>query len=100
MPIQRFSSRQQRLDHSFLAPRLQGAQRYDRIAGYFRSSIIEVAGEQLESVAGPVRIVCNSDLRPEDVVTARAAELALRNEWCEGEPEQIGSAAPDRFKRL
>lgn len=100
MPIQRFSSRQQRLDQSFLTPRLQNARRYDRIAGYFRSSILEVAGEQLEAVAGQVRIVCNSDLQPQDVSTARAAELALRNEWCAGQPEQIGAAVPERFKRL
>ncbi len=51
-------------------------------------------------MTGPVRIVCNSDLRPEDVATARAAELAMRNEWCAGEPEAAGTAAPDRFARL
>jgi len=33
--IQRFSSRRQRLDRSFLAARLKGALSYDRIAGYF-----------------------------------------------------------------
>jgi hypothetical protein len=34
--IHRFSSRRQRLDRSFLANRLKGAQSYKRIAGYFR----------------------------------------------------------------
>ena len=29
----------------FLADRLQGARRYDRIAGFFSSSLLEVAGE-------------------------------------------------------
>jgi hypothetical protein len=34
----------------FLATRLQGARRYDRIAGFFSSSLLEVAGEALELV--------------------------------------------------
>ena len=54
--LNRFSSRRQRLDHSFLVERLRGAQSYDRIAGLFSSSILEVAGEKLESVSGPVRL--------------------------------------------
>lgn len=41
-----------------LAARLAGAKRYDRIAGYFRSSLLDVAGEALEGVE-KVRIVCN-----------------------------------------
>ncbi|MBU1965579.1 MAG: hypothetical protein KKD24_07175 [Proteobacteria bacterium] len=32
----------------FLAAQLQGARRYDRIAGFFSSSLLEVAGEALE----------------------------------------------------
>jgi hypothetical protein len=43
--IRRFSSRRQRLDRSFLARHLAGARAYDRIAGYFSSSILEMAGE-------------------------------------------------------
>jgi hypothetical protein len=78
--IQRFSSRRQRLDTSFLATRLNGAKAYDRIAGYFSSSILEVAGEALETVQGKVRMVCNSGLHPRDVETARAAQAAMRQE--------------------
>jgi hypothetical protein len=100
MAIQRFSSRKQRLDTSFLTPRLTGAHRYDRIAGYFSSSILEVAGEALESVAGEVRIVCNSDLDPRDVLSAQAAQAAMRREWCATEPEQFGEASKGRFSRL
>jgi len=48
--ITRHSSRENPLDESFLNQKLQNAQAYDRIAGYFRSSIFEVAGEALESV--------------------------------------------------
>jgi hypothetical protein len=46
--IQRFSSCRQRLDRSFLANRLKNASAYDRIAGYFNSSLPEVVGEELE----------------------------------------------------
>ena len=45
--IQRYSSRRSPLK-DFLATRLQGARRYDRIAGFFSSSLLEVAGEALE----------------------------------------------------
>ncbi|CAA9889431.1 hypothetical protein METHB2_1000001 [Candidatus Methylobacter favarea] len=60
--ITRYSSRQTPLDGSFLNQKLQSAQCYDRIAGYFRSSIFEVAGEALDSVSGKIRVICNSDL--------------------------------------
>jgi|GEM_PF-6485097 len=45
--IHRYSSRRSPLN-DFLATQLQGARRYDRIAGFFRSSLLEVAGEALE----------------------------------------------------
>jgi hypothetical protein len=47
-PIHRFSSRRQRLDKSFLAEKLRNARSYKRIAGYFRSSIFEIVGEEVE----------------------------------------------------
>lgn len=47
----------------FLTERLQGAQRYDRIAGFFSSSILEVVGEALESIQGPVRLSRQEVLR-------------------------------------
>lgn len=100
MTVQRFSSRLQKLDASFLTPRLSGALSYDRIAGYFSSSILEVAGEALESVSGQVRIICNSDLDPQDVLTAQAAQAAMRREWCATEPEKLGELAKGRFERL
>jgi len=75
--INRFSSRRQRLDHHFLNERLHGALGYDRIAGFFSSSILEVAGEALESMQGKVRMVCNA------------------------QPELLtGDAAKERFRRL
>lgn len=98
--LQRHSSRLNRLDQSVLAQRLTGAVSYDRIAGYFRSSLFEVAGEALASVAGPVRIVCNSDLDPQDLVTAAAAQAALRRSWCAGKPEDAPPAALPRYRKL
>lgn len=48
--INRFSSRRERLDKQFLQPKLKGASSYNRIAGYFRSSILEIVGEELENL--------------------------------------------------
>ncbi len=59
--INRFSSRRQRLDHAFLAERLRMARSYKRIAGYFRSSIFELVGEEISTIP-KVQIVCNSEL--------------------------------------
>jgi len=88
------------LGKSFLAERLRGARSYDRIAGYFSSSILEVAGEELESMSGKVRIICNSELDPDDVKSARAAAMAMRREWCRQDPEHMAEKGADRFARL
>ncbi len=103
-PTRRFSSRRQKLAQSFLAERLTGALTYDRIAGYFSGSIIETAGEALESIKGNIRVICNSGLQPQDVATARAAVAAFRQEWCASKPEELidkgGEAARQRLSRL
>ncbi len=98
--IQRFSSRKLPLDVRFLNARLKSALGYDRIAGYFSSSILEIAGETLESVQGTVRMVCNSTLDAKDVETARAAKYAMRRSWCASRPEELGRSSRDRFSRL
>lgn len=102
MTVLRHSSRRDRLDVSLLNARLTGAASYDRIAGYFRSSLLEVAGEAIDKVAGKVRVVCNSDLEPADVETAKAAQQAMRQSWCASEPEKlaVGAAGRNRFSRL
>lgn len=73
---------------------------YDRIAGYFRSSLFEVAGEAINQVAGQVRIICNSDLDPQDLITAAAAQAALRRSWCDGMPEDAPPSALPRYRAL
>ena len=98
--LTRHSSRRIRLDHAVLNQRLEGAVSYDRIAGYFRSSLFEVAGEAIAKVTGPVRIICNSDLDPQDLVTAAAAQAALRRSWCSGMPEEAPPSAIPRYRAL
>ncbi len=94
------SSRRSRLDQSVLNQRLEGAVSYDRIAGYFRSSLFEVAGEALSKIAGPIRIICNSDIDPKDMETAAAAQAALRRSWCAAEPEAAPPPALPRYQAL
>lgn len=91
--LTRHSSRRTPLHQTVLNQRLAGAISYDRIAGYFRSSLFEVAGEAVTKVAGAVRIICNSDLDPQDIVTATAAQAALRRSWCSGKPEEAPPSA-------
>jgi len=98
--INRYSSRRKKLDQSFFNIKLSQATAYDRIAGYFTSSILEIAGEALESMKGNARIICNSDLSIEDVVTASAAHNAMRREWCGIKPEEMYSGASDRLNKL
>ena len=98
--IYRYSSRRKRLDQSFLNEKLKGAQGYDRIAGYFNSSILEVAGEAIEQMEGCARVVCNSAITKDDVITATAAANAMRREWCSQKPEEIYSDVPNRLKKL
>ena len=102
--IHRYSSRRSPLK-DFLATRLQGARRYDRIAGFFRSSLLEVAGETLERMTPEdgktcVRVVCNSCLTPLDVQTARAAKWGMHREWCASLPAEIGAPMKARLQRL
>ncbi|QUS61830.1 phospholipase D-like domain-containing anti-phage protein [Synechocystis sp. PCC 7338] len=74
--IQRYSSRTHRIDRSVLVEHLKGAKRYHRIAGYFTSSLFEIAGEYLEGIE-EVKIVCNSDVRSEDIKIAKICESKL-----------------------
>ncbi len=75
--IRRFSSRLQKLDTSFINDRLKDAVSYDRIAGYFRSSMLEVAGEKIEEMDGNVRVGCNSDDFPSMIVFEESSKLTI-----------------------
>ncbi|HOI91888.1 MAG TPA: phospholipase D-like domain-containing protein [Candidatus Rifleibacterium sp.] len=82
MTVQRFSSRTSRLDKEFLAKALAGASRYYRIAGYFRSSIFELVGEEIAKIP-EVKIICNSELDINDFLVASGRETALKQRWNE-----------------
>jgi len=98
--IFRFSSLRQPLGKVFLADRLQGAQSYKRIAGYFRSSILELVGEQIENIP-IVRIVCNSELDPQDVLVSQAArDVALKERWNQEPVEGEAFFHAEKYKRL
>lgn len=100
--INRYSSRRSKLCQAFLNEKLKNAVSYDRIAGYFCSSILEVAGESIENITGKVRIICNSSLDVEDVKTASFAKTKMKQEWCEYLPEEKYSdeKASQRLKKL
>ena len=75
--IERYSSRQTKLHESALLPHLRQARRYYRIAGYFTSSLFEIAGEAITEIED-VRIVCNSDVQYEDLEVANLRRAAVR----------------------
>ncbi|RCK75792.1 MAG: helicase (Snf2/Rad54 family) [Candidatus Ozemobacter sibiricus] len=56
--------------HEFYLPVLSRAVRYDRVAGYFRSSSLAAASQGLSSLvgrAGRIRMIVGADLDPQDV---------------------------------
>ena len=75
-PISRFSSRNRETLLVFLKDRLNGAVTYDRIAGYFRSSIFELVHEEISKI-DKVRIVCNADIDPHDFDVARDSQMIM-----------------------
>lgn len=98
--IVRFSSRRQRLDHAFLAAKLATAKSYKRIAGYFRSSIFELVGEEIATIP-KVQIVCNSELDANDVAVSRhVRETALKERWNRAPSEVEALLHRDRYRRL
>lgn len=99
MGIRRFSSRTQRLDASFLMRHLAGARSYKRIAGYFTSSLFEVAGETLEQIP-EVKIVCNVDIHPDDLKVAQLRESKLLGRWNERGLEAEALLNRERYRRL
>ncbi|MFC4487914.1 phospholipase D-like domain-containing anti-phage protein [Tepidiphilus baoligensis] len=99
MPIRRFSSRTYRLDASFLMQHLTGARSYKRIAGYFTSSLFEVAGEALEQIP-EVKIVCNVDIHPDDLKVAQLRESKMLGRWNERGLEAEALLNRERYRRL
>ena len=99
MSTRRFSSRTHRLDTSFLMQHLTGARSYKRIAGYFTSSLFEVAGETLEHIP-EVKIVCNVDIHPDDLKVAQLRESKMLGRWNERGLEAEALLNRERYRRL
>lgn len=98
--IRRFSSRLHRLDKVFLAEKLSDATSYRRIAGYFRSSIFELVGEEIAAIPD-VRIVCNSELDAADISISQAARVAaLKERWNDVPVEIDALLQRDRYRKL
>ena len=81
MPLMKaLSSIHNDLLEDFLKPRLADAVQYDRISGYFCSSILAVAGPEFDHFVGEgsLRLVCNSKLQWSDI---RVAKAVVAEEW-------------------
>lgn len=99
MAIRRFSSRTHRLDTIFLLKQLKNAKSYKRIAGYFTSSLFEVANELIEDIPD-VKIVCNVDIHPDDLKIAQLRESKMIGRWNEHDIEAETLLNRDRYRRL
>lgn len=99
MALKRFSSRTERLDTEFLAEALQGASKYFRIAGYFRSSIFELVGEEIAQIP-EVKIICNSELDLADFQMATRRNIALKEHWNEVDIEAEALLKKERYQIL
>ena len=97
--IRRFSSRTDRLDHSFLLKHLKSARSYRRIAGYFTSSLFEVASELLDDIP-EVKIVCNVDIHPDDLKVAQLRESKMIGRWNERGIEADALLNKERYRLL
>ncbi len=110
--LNRFSSRRKPLYDAFLSDRLKNAESYDRIAGYFQSSLLGLAANELKAIKR-VRIVCNTDVNPADVHAVRQAlgprreeleKSLLRVVWNSGDFPHVvdvyGEKAKERLRLL
>ncbi len=98
--LSRFSSRHGRLSQVYLADRLRTAKTYDRIAGYFRSSIFELVGEEIEGIE-KVRIVANADLDVLDIQAAhKVRDAKLFRKFVEDDPIIDAALHGDRYAKL
>ncbi|MEZ5453585.1 MAG: phospholipase D-like domain-containing protein [Thiothrix sp.] len=77
----------------------QSARSYKRIAGYFTSSLFEVAHEELEAIPD-VKIVCNVDIDANDLKVAQLREAKMIGRWNDNalEAEALWNRA--RYQRL
>ncbi len=82
-----------------MAKSLHGASKYLRIAGYFRSSIFELVGEQIAQIP-EVKIVCNSELDLVDFQVASGRNTALKERWNQLDVQAEALLKQDRYRML
>ncbi|WP_442754264.1 helicase-related protein [Methylocystis sp. JAN1] len=105
MTVTRHSSRLAPLK-DVLADRMSRARRYFRIAGYFRSSLLEIVEEELSQI-DEIKVVCNGELDPNDVKVAKAAAegrdavaKALISRWEQDQTSLDNLLSKDRYRIL
>src|SRR4051794_450284 len=72
--LDRYSSSRQDLVSEFFLPALGSSTRYDRAAGYFRSSIYSLVADAIAAFVqngGRMRLLCSPDLAAEDIAAIR-----------------------------
>lgn len=99
MTLKRFSSRTEKLSKGFLTEILSGASKYFRIAGYFRSSIFELVGEEISKIP-EVKIICNSELDLADFQIATKRNIALKEQWNQVDIEVEALLKKERYQML
>lgn len=82
-----------------MAETLRGASKYFRIAGYFRSSIFELVGEEISKIP-EVKIICNSELDLADFQMATRRSTALKEHWNEIDVEAEALLKKERYQIL
>jgi superfamily II DNA or RNA helicase len=95
--IRRFSSRQGAPYQEYLNNQLTDAKNYWRIAGYFTVSVLEIAGDAIESLQGTAKIICNSQLDAKEFNAVGGS--AMNREWG-AQWVEASSAEKIRFERL
>lgn len=93
------------LGNFFLVPSLKGASLYQRIAGYFCASILDIAGDELAAMGGgAIQVVCNVKLDFVEEERAGASidlEEFLWQEWVMYRNERLGdNSMKGRLRRL
>src|SRR4051794_21626130 len=92
--LHRYSSSRQDLVRAFFQPALEAGTRYDRAAGFFRSSIYSLVGRSVASFVergGRMRLLCSPDLAEQDI-GAIGRGLAAK--------DAVGAAARRELERV
>lgn len=86
---------------SFYIPALLRAVKYDRVAGYFRSSALAAASRGFTAILqreGTVRLIAGCDLAPHDVQAILDGNTSRLEQHLEGELDKL-DAEPEKVRR-